>query len=195
MIPLIRAIAILLIMTPALAVAGPPKNYERLDSETSLPSDSFTNGLGVEMQLGDFHGKVVLLNLWATWCGPCVREMPHLDKLQAMLGGADFEVVALSSDRGGVEKVEPFFRRTNVNHLEIYLDPKNRIARALGARGLPTTYSDNWLTFRLIRRLAERHYLPASGTGTGRVNGGASPHPKPLSFIPKPVQDEGKAEK
>ncbi|MRG70489.1 redoxin family protein [Alphaproteobacteria bacterium HT1-32] len=140
MIPLIRAIAILLIMTPALAVAGPPKNYERLDSETSLPSDSFTNGLGVEMQLGDFHGKVVLLNLWATWCGPCVREMPHLDKLQAMLGGADFEVVALSSDRGGVEKVEPFFRRTNVDHLEIYLDPKNRIARALGARGLPTTY-------------------------------------------------------
>tara|TARA_R100000789_G_scaffold76301_1_gene71753 strand:- start:1 stop:579 length:579 start_codon:yes stop_codon:yes gene_type:complete len=140
MIPLIRAIAILLIMTPALAVAGPPKNYERLDSETSLPSDSFTNGLGVEMQLGDFRGKVVLLNLWATWCGPCVREMPHLDKLQAMLGGADFEVVALSSDRGGVEKVEPFFRRTNVDHLEIYLDPKNRIARALGARGLPTTY-------------------------------------------------------
>ncbi|MEQ8710837.1 MAG: TlpA disulfide reductase family protein [Rhodospirillales bacterium] len=140
MIPLIRAITILLIMTPALALAGPPKDYEPIGPDASLPADSFTNGLGVEMQLGDFRGKVVLLNLWATWCGPCVREMPHLDKLQAMLGGATFEVIALSSDRGGVDKVEPFFRRTSVDHLEIYLDPKNRIARALGARGLPTTY-------------------------------------------------------
>jgi thiol-disulfide isomerase/thioredoxin len=89
--------------------------------------------------LSDFAGRVVLLNLWATWCAPCVREMPTLDRLQAELGGPDFEVVALSSDRAGAAAVEPFFRTHGLSRLGVYLDPQGEATRALGTRGLPTT--------------------------------------------------------
>jgi thiol-disulfide isomerase/thioredoxin len=136
----LRLLALLLIVLPFSAQAGPPPNWEPADGRVALPVERFTNSLGVEMSLADFRGKVVALNLWATWCAPCVREMPDLDRLQAKIGGASFEVIALSSDRGGLSKVEPFFRRTGIEHLEIYLDPKNTIARRLGARGLPTTF-------------------------------------------------------
>jgi len=139
MIPLIRAIAILLIMTPALAVAGPPKNYERLDSETSLPSDSFTNGLGVEMQLGDFRGKVVLLNLWATWCAPCVVEMPLLDELAADMAG-ELQVVTVSEDLQGAVAVVPFFEERDLPNLPQWLDPNNALAASYGGGAvLPLT--------------------------------------------------------
>lgn len=137
---LVRTILILLCFFPATAMAGPPKNWQPAPAGMELPAGSFSNSLGVEMNLGDFKGRVVLLNLWATWCAPCVREMPHLDKLQATLGGGSFEVVALSSDKAGLGKVEPFFRRAGIEHLEIYLDPKNGIARSFKIRGLPTTF-------------------------------------------------------
>ena len=66
--------------------------------------------------------KFVLLNVWATWCPPCVEEMPSLDRLQAALGGPHFEVVALSLDQGGIAAVEQFFAAHDIDHLEIYLD-------------------------------------------------------------------------
>ena len=103
------------------------------------PDIAFVTAEGKPATLKDFAGRVVLLNLWATWCAPCVREMPSLDRLQAELGGADFEVVALSSDRSGKAAVEPFFRSHGLSELAIYLDPKSEATRALGARGLPTT--------------------------------------------------------
>ena len=137
----IRLLAVLLlVLAPVSAEAGPPKNWEPADGPITLPTESFTNALGIERRLSDFRGKVVALNLWATWCAPCVREMPDLDKLQAALGGADFEVIALSSDRAGLAKVEPFYRRAGIRHLEIYLDQQNAIARRLKISGLPTTF-------------------------------------------------------
>ena len=77
-----------------------------------------------------FAGKVVLLNFWATWCPPCVEEMPSLDRLQAALGGAHFEVVALSMDEGGIEAVERFFKKQGIEHLGIYLDEEARAGKA-----------------------------------------------------------------
>ncbi|MEM7221635.1 MAG: TlpA family protein disulfide reductase [Pseudomonadota bacterium] len=71
---------------------------------------------------GSFEGKVVLLNFWATWCPPCVEEMPSLDRLQAALGGERFEVVALSLDQGGLPVVEAFYQDHGLEHLGIYLD-------------------------------------------------------------------------
>lgn len=100
---------------------------------------SFKTGEGKTVALADMRGKVVLLNLWATWCGPCVREMPTLDRLQAELGGPAFEVVALSSDHGGAKAVEPFLRDNKLNNLGVYLDPTSQATRALEPRGLPTT--------------------------------------------------------
>ncbi|AWU97382.1 TlpA family protein disulfide reductase (plasmid) [Azospirillum ramasamyi] len=100
---------------------------------------SFIDAEGRRVDLADFKDRVILLNLWATWCGPCVKEMPSLDRLQAQLGGEAFEVVALSLDRGGRAAVEPFYRKTGVEHLRVFLDPASESMKALSLRGLPTT--------------------------------------------------------
>jgi thiol-disulfide isomerase/thioredoxin len=73
-----------------------------LEQPRALPELRFVNGDNAALTLADFQDKVVLLNIWATWCVPCRKEMPTLARLQAKLGGADFEVVALSVDQGGV---------------------------------------------------------------------------------------------
>ncbi|MFN3233502.1 MAG: TlpA family protein disulfide reductase [Alphaproteobacteria bacterium] len=103
------------------------------------PDVTFENDVGSTLRLADFEGRVILLNLWATWCGPCVHEMPSLDRLQAQRGGKDFIVIALSSDRGEARAVDPFFEETGLTELQKFYDPMNEMGRALGVRGLPTT--------------------------------------------------------
>lgn len=104
-----------------------------------VPALTFVDGDGRRVDLSDFKDKLIVLNLWATWCAPCVKEMPSLDRLQAKLGGAGFQVVALSVDRGGREQVAPFFKRTGVDSLGLYLDQPGAAMSKLGLRGLPTT--------------------------------------------------------
>ena len=104
-----------------------------------IPELRFTDGAGRELSLADFRGRVVLLNIWATWCVPCRKEMPALDRLQAALGGPDFAVVALSIDRGGLPVVEEFYRELGLAALPVYVDRSGTAARELGALGLPTT--------------------------------------------------------
>jgi thiol-disulfide isomerase/thioredoxin len=100
---------------------------------------SFTDAAGRKLTLADFRGRVVLLNFWATWCVPCVEEMPSLDRLQAKLSGRSFAVVAISVDRQGLDLVRPFLARTQIQNLDTYLDPPGASMRAFGVRGLPTT--------------------------------------------------------
>lgn len=104
-----------------------------------VPALVFLDAEGREVPLSEFRGRVVLLNLWATWCGPCVREMPSLDALQVRLGGPDFAVVALSQDRGGAEVVRKFYEDYDLANLDVWLDKANAAGRALKTRGLPTT--------------------------------------------------------
>jgi thiol-disulfide isomerase/thioredoxin len=100
---------------------------------------SFQTADGRQLPGESFRGRFVLLNIWATWCPPCVKEMPSLDRLQAMKGSGAFEVVALSIDRQGLEVVEPFFRKTGLTSLAIYLDREARSMPGLRITGLPTT--------------------------------------------------------
>ncbi|MCM8738416.1 TlpA family protein disulfide reductase [Azospirillum sp. A1-3] len=104
-----------------------------------MPPLSFVDAEGRRVDLAEFKDRVILLNLWATWCGPCVKEMPSLDRLQAQLGGDAFQVVALSLDRGGRTAVEPFYKKTGVEHLTVFLDPGSESMKVLSLRGLPTT--------------------------------------------------------
>ena len=91
-------------------------------------------------ELGDFRGRVVLVNLWATWCPPCVHEMPSLDRLQGALGGEGLAVLAVSVDRKGLAIVKPFLRDLAVRHLEPYVDPNGTLAAAFGMTAVPTSY-------------------------------------------------------
>ncbi|MBB4264706.1 TlpA disulfide reductase family protein [Roseospira visakhapatnamensis] len=101
---------------------------------------AFRDGAGRAVSLADFRGQVVVLNLWATWCGPCLREMPALDRLQAALGGEGVAVVAVSTDRASVSDLRTFFRSQRLRHLPLYHDRAGDLARALALDGLPTTH-------------------------------------------------------
>ena len=94
---------------------------------------------GNTVSLADFAGKVVVLNFWATWCPPCRAEMPSIDRLAGEMGGEDLEVVALSTDRFGVEKVVDFFEEIEVQNLAVHQDRAGAVARRAGALGLPVT--------------------------------------------------------
>ncbi len=97
----------------------------------------FQDATGAARNLAAFRGRVVLINLWATWCAPCITEMPALDRLQARLGGPDFDIVAIALDRQGERLVRPFFEKLGLARLTLYLDPSNAVARTLDARALP----------------------------------------------------------
>ena len=116
-----------------------PKNFVMHDASRPLTAISFEDGQGRARSLADFKGKVVLLNIWATWCVSCRLEMPALDQLQAALGGADFEVVPLSIDRNGIDAVAKFYAGSGISHLAMYIDTSGKALRELDAVGLPTT--------------------------------------------------------
>lgn len=97
------------------------------------------DGDGRNLTLADFEGRVVLLNIWATWCPPCREEMPTLDALQARLGGSHFHVLPLSIDRAGLEPVRRFYRETGIRNLDLYIAEDTRAMLALAVVGLPTT--------------------------------------------------------
>ncbi len=98
----------------------------------------FTDEGGAETGLVAFRGRTVLLNVWATWCPPCRGEMPTLDRLQATLGGPQFEVVTLSVDSGGLLVVQGFFRQIGIKHLHPYLDTAHEAMELVGT-GIPLT--------------------------------------------------------
>ena len=104
-----------------------------------LPDFAFADGDGEPKSLADFAGKVVLLNIWATWCVPCREEMPALDKLETKLGGKDFEVVAVNIDKGGPDKAAAFLKETGATHLALYTDPTGKLFATIKAVGMPTT--------------------------------------------------------
>jgi thiol-disulfide isomerase/thioredoxin len=129
----LAALAALIIPLPAAAFNFAPTGPKPVPELTFFDADR------KEVTLADFRGKVVVLNLWATWCAPCRREMPSLDRLQAKHGGEGLEVIALSLDRGDIAKVRAFFDELAISHLAVYQDPKGRAGHELAAPGLPTT--------------------------------------------------------
>ena len=130
--------ALLWLALPVPGIAG-PLGFAVHGTPLDMPEVRFVTDDGTRKTLDAFHGKVILLNIWATWCPPCVKEMPTLDALQADLGGSKFEVVTLSIDTGGVPVVRQFFDRVGIKHLTIYVDQTSLAFTNLRIVGLPTT--------------------------------------------------------
>lgn len=114
------------------------QRFIRWDTPRKLPAFLFLDENGRKVSMADFHGRVVLLNIWATWCPPCRKEMPSLDRLNAKRGGTDFEVVALSIDNDP-KLVKPFYRESGIKTLRGYFDPNASASGALGTFAVPAT--------------------------------------------------------
>ncbi|MBS0533951.1 MAG: TlpA family protein disulfide reductase [Proteobacteria bacterium] len=108
-----------------------------------VPTLAFHDATGAAKTLADFRGKTVLLNLWATWCVPCRKEMPTLDALEQKKGGADFQVVAVNIDTRDPDKPKAFLKEIGISKLAYYADPDAKAfqeLKAIGrAFGMPTT--------------------------------------------------------
>jgi len=136
-----------LAVSAALITAGIAA-YHYLDRQVVAPDASsgprplgelrFQDGMGQARSLNDFRGRVVLLNIWATWCGPCRKEMPSLDRVQKQLGGPRFEVVALSIDKSS-DPVRDFYKQYAIKSLGLYVDPSGEVTTTLATIGVPTT--------------------------------------------------------
>jgi thiol-disulfide isomerase/thioredoxin len=108
-----------------------------------VPDITFHDGAGKAVKLSDFRGRTVLVNLWATWCVPCRKEMPALDKLASLLGGPDFSVVAINIDTRDPEKPKKFLSEIGATKLSYYEDASGNVFQELKrvgrAMGLPTS--------------------------------------------------------
>ena len=145
----VAAALVFLLVAPALGAAdeGEADMPDRTKLGEFVPSSqpftapaislADTNGRSIE--LSELRGKLVLVNLWATWCEPCLREMPSLERLQSRLGER-IAVLAVSEDRGGNKSVEPFIAKLGLKSVKIYIDPKSEVGHAFGVRGLPTSF-------------------------------------------------------
>ena len=133
-------LALALVLLAAFATPAPARDPMPLNAAPlEMLSPPFVDEEGHKLTLKDFRGKVVLLNVWATWCIPCRKEMPTLDALQARLGGDSFQVVELSIDEGGFPVIRQFFTEIGITHLKPYLGDSIRVMAGLAVFGLPTT--------------------------------------------------------
>jgi thiol-disulfide isomerase/thioredoxin len=152
-------------------------NFEATSPPQAAPTVPFLENGDTPRTVADFRGKGVVMNFWATWCAPCVKEMPALDRLGAEVRRDGIAVLALSSDRGGAAVVSKFYAKRGITSLPVAIDEKSKVARAVGVSGLPTTVM-----------------YDAEGREIGRVVGTAEwDTPESIAFLraclaPSPVQ-------
>jgi thiol-disulfide isomerase/thioredoxin len=125
-------------ITRAMA-SGPLAAFVVKPQRPPVADLAFANGDGKPLKLSDWRGKVTLVNLWATWCAPCRKEMPALAELQSKLGGKDFEVLAISIDRKGAAASAAFLDDAKATALKLYVDPSSKALGGLQAIGLPAS--------------------------------------------------------
>ena len=173
-----------LVVAKWLAYVGPALAQDKLgkfipaDPPQPAPEISVSDNDGKAVTLADFKGKLVLVNLWATWCQPCVKEMPSLAALPQTLGDG-LILLAVSEDHAGGKVVQPFLEKLGLdklpNKLDVYLDPDSKVGHAFNVRGLPTSIvigptgdvlgrvegAAEWDSAKLLDQI--KKFLPESG--------------------------------
>ena len=127
-----------------------------VDPPQDPPEGVFVDAGGKEHSIASFKGRGMVINFWATWCQPCIAEIPSLAELAKALAPHDIAVLPLSSDRGGAKAVEAWYEEHNVSGLPILLDPRGVLGHAWGGQGIPTT-----------------HIIAKDGKERGRMEGAA----------------------
>ncbi len=122
-----------------LPLAGTVAHFSLSNPRLPAPDAVVSDPDGKSLSLASFRGRVVLVNFWATWCIPCLKEMPTLDGLEKALGGPDFAVAVVSIDRGGAATAAPWLEQNGIKSLTLYLDPESRAAFAFKANELPAS--------------------------------------------------------
>ncbi len=164
------AVALLVALSAAAAAEEEKLRLGEFIPESApqpAPETGFTDADGKPVSFADFKGKPLVVNLWATWCQPCLKEMPSLDRLQSALDGK-LAVAAVSEDHGGA--VATFVAALGLQKLKIYLDPKSDVGHAFNVRGLPTSI-----------------VIDAKGRVVGRVEGAAEWDSATMMAVLKPL--------
>lgn len=146
------------------AQAYPSADYIAIPEEIKAPNISWQDATGNTLSLADYKGKVILLNFWATWCGPCVIEMPHLNNVQKKYRLAGLEVVPISIDKGGVNSIQKFYDRHKLSQLQIAADPESRTPGKYQVSSLPVSYliSDKGILLGTVQGYADWSKSPHS---------------------------------
>lgn len=122
-----------------LPVRGAVGKFVPAEKPASAPATAWKDRDGADRRMSDYRGKVVLVNYWATWCAPCVKEMPSLARLQGLLPASDFALLAINVDLEGQKVAEPFLAQNDLGVLGLHLDNRGTVARAMGVTVMPTT--------------------------------------------------------
>ena len=118
------------------------EDFELSKEKKNISNLIFKNHKEKIISFSDFEGKILLVNFWATWCVPCIKEMPSLDRLKLKID-KNFDVIAISVDRDGIKKVTDFFNENKINNLAKFFDIKNSLAKEMDLFGVPTSFFVN----------------------------------------------------
>lgn len=143
------AVVLLILAIPAAGASAasaqcdkPPETIGKFEPSKDgalAPDEAYTDDADTERRLAAFRGSGLIVNFWATWCAPCVKEMPALDALAKEMKSDGIAVLALSADREGAPVVRRFYEKNGITRLDIAIDRMSRVARTLKVEGLPTT--------------------------------------------------------
>ncbi|MBN9010335.1 MAG: TlpA family protein disulfide reductase, partial [Rhizobiales bacterium] len=143
----------------------------------TVPELKFIDGSEKPLSLANFKGRPVLLNIWATWCLPCRKEMPSLDRLQAKFDPAKFLVLTLSIDRAGIPAVKKFYADLGIKSLGVYVDQSSAALHQLGLIGIPGTLLINREGQEIGRKLGPAEWDSPEVIALLREHFGVEPMP------------------
>jgi thiol-disulfide isomerase/thioredoxin len=148
-IQFISIVSLILVYNTSVEANGPPlfgpmKKFQltpTLESnKKTYENINWKNSNNETISLENFKGKVIFVNFWATWCLPCIRELPSIERLQSRFNKNDFAVIAISLDRGGKKVAARLLRRLKLKKIVLYFDKQNESAKQLGVKFMPTTF-------------------------------------------------------